>query len=318
MTNFPNAPRPSNLISIRSLSLWSLLLLLILLLLFLVHKFRPTRSSGDRVDATPSWSNRTLTIRSSADHHNFFASMTVSPGTTVVADDASTTSPAVAAAAAIAAPSGVKLSGTTRSNWNGNANVGCWENLAAKTGGGFPRVPDKIAAGTLSGVFGLAVTYNAAPGLDDGDVAVGLMTVPDKMIVFVNVVVVGVVVGVVVDSGWETMDLEAEAAVAAAAALLSKEDTKLFEVHTPPTTIMDNHKDLSTAGGVRKVLDDDDDDVVALREETFLLCIGLQLLLLLSLSLRILLPIVVVVVVVVVTVVSQAADCGVGRVKLGR
>ena len=196
--------------------------------------------------------------------------MTVSPGTTVVADDASTTSPAVAAAAAIAAPSGVKLSGTTRSNWNGNANVGCWENLAAKTGGGFPRVPDKIAAGTLSGVFGLAVTYNAAAeavsGVDDGDVVVGLMTVPDKMIVFV------VNVGVGVDSAWTKIELEVVAS--AAAALLSKEDTKLFEVHTPPTMIIDNHKDLSTAECVKNVLDD---DAIANREEIFLSCIGLQL-----------------------------------------
>jgi hypothetical protein len=45
-------------------------------------------------------------------------------------------------------------------NVNSKGNVG-FSYRAASIGGGFPRVPDKIAAGTLSGRFGRTVTYNA-------------------------------------------------------------------------------------------------------------------------------------------------------------
>mmetsp|Transcript_18224 Transcript_18224/g.44038 ORF Transcript_18224/g.44038 Transcript_18224/m.44038 type:complete len:94 (-) Transcript_18224:116-397(-) len=60
---------------------------------------------------------------------------------------------------------------------------------------------------------------------------------------------------------------------------VSKEDAKLFEVHTPPAIIIDNHKDLST--GEKKVFEDDEEkrlgasSVIALRD--ILLLFGLLL-----------------------------------------
>ena len=110
----------------------------------------PTRSVGSLVDATPSVSSLALTTRSSPAHH------TPRPYSTAVAVVVVVVVVVIADAAA---PSGV-ISRDVSSKSNGKSGFGY---LADRTGGGLPRLPSSTAAGTLSGLLGLAVTYSAAP-----------------------------------------------------------------------------------------------------------------------------------------------------------
>ena len=114
----------------------------------------PTRSVGSLVDATPSVSSLALTTRSSPAHHT-----PSRPYSTAVAVVVVVVVVVVVIIADAAAPSGV-ISRDVSSKSNGKPGFGY---LADRTGGGLPRLPSSTAAGTLSGLLGLAVTYSAAP-----------------------------------------------------------------------------------------------------------------------------------------------------------
>ncbi len=82
--------------------------------------------------ATPSLSHRALTIKSSLFHQN--------GGVVVVDVDVPSSEKE--------APSGVKSRGAVKAKSRGKVGFG---NRAANTGGALPRVPLKMAVGTLSG-----------------------------------------------------------------------------------------------------------------------------------------------------------------------
>ena len=112
---------------------------------FAVYIPLPTRSVGSLVAATPSESNLALMIKSSPLHQTSSLSATTD------------------------APSGVSHC-DDKSKSNGNVGLA---NRADNTGGALPLLPSNTALGTLSGLFGLAVTYKAAFDL------ISSMDIPD-------------------------------------------------------------------------------------------------------------------------------------------
>jgi hypothetical protein len=117
---FPNAPRSVNCTCTFSSPFF--------------HMALPTRSSGDRVAATPSLSHLALTIKSSCFHQRRSSLLANSRDS-----------------CRCGAPSTVKSRGLDSDQSRGKLGFSI---LAAKTGGGFPLDPFKIAAGTLSGLSG--------------------------------------------------------------------------------------------------------------------------------------------------------------------
>eukprot|EP00613_Pedinella_sp_CCMP2098_P006565 CAMPEP_0171593564 /NCGR_PEP_ID=MMETSP0990-20121206/188_1 /TAXON_ID=483369 /ORGANISM="non described non described, Strain CCMP2098" /LENGTH=104 /DNA_ID=CAMNT_0012154125 /DNA_START=395 /DNA_END=709 /DNA_ORIENTATION=- len=101
---------------------------------------RPTKSSGSRVAATPSESSLADTIRLSPAHHR------PAPLSALGGDDCSR-------------PSGVRFASVTSISYGkvDVVNPLFSGKRAERTGGALPRVPERIAAGTLSGLSGRAV-----------------------------------------------------------------------------------------------------------------------------------------------------------------